>query len=237
MVARPASASLGPIASTSSSSSALAAVVPPHQHPPPHSPPSDSNERAPKKQKRVTKACDQCRRRRVKCEAFPNAPSIDSPCVICTEQGSAHECTFTRPTRKRGPQAGLTKNLAERITGLERFVGYLLAVEGEELLMAKYRAFFDQSDSSTDAAAQMAAWNRSQLSHLLENLVISPNTSSGPAILKQEQQRLDSELGVHDVPGCFCFDSRDRHSRRIVRPPLSICSVAGRVRYVCEYFQ
>ncbi|KDE05102.1 hypothetical protein MVLG_04542 [Microbotryum lychnidis-dioicae p1A1 Lamole] len=197
MVARPASASLGPIAPTSSSSSA--AVVPPHQHPPPHSPLSDSEERAPKKQKRVTKACDQCRRRRVKCEAFPNALSIDSPCVICTEQGSAHECSFTRPTRKRGPQAGLTKNLAERITGLERFVGYLLAVEGEEMLMAKYRAFFDQSDSSTDAAAQMAAWNRSQLSHLLENLVISPNTSSAPAIVKQEQQRLDSELGVHDV--------------------------------------
>ncbi|SCV67272.1 BQ2448_5918 [Microbotryum intermedium] len=197
MVTRVAAATSGPVASTSTSSSAAAVSLP--RHPPSHSPPSDSNERAPKKQKRVTKACDQCRRRRVKCEAFPDAPSIDSPCVVCNEQGTSHECTFTRPTRKRGPQAGLTKNLAERITGLERFVGYLLAVEGEDALMANYRAFFDQSDSETDASAQMVAWNRSQLPHLLENLTINPNASSGPTTVKQEQQHLESESGVLDV--------------------------------------
>ncbi|GAA5908523.1 hypothetical protein JCM5296_004783 [Sporobolomyces johnsonii] len=79
----------------------------------------------PQKKRRVTKACDQCRKRRIKCESYPKA-ALDAPCVICTDADQADQCTYSRPTKKRGPQAGRAKSLQERCEGLERLLGHLL---------------------------------------------------------------------------------------------------------------
>jgi hypothetical protein len=62
-----------------------------------------------------------CRRRRIKCESYPRA-AIDAPCVICTDAGNASECTYSRPTRKRGPQAGRAKSLEDKINTFERLM-------------------------------------------------------------------------------------------------------------------
>ncbi|GAA5932299.1 uncharacterized protein JCM15063_001183 [Sporobolomyces koalae] len=78
-----------------------------------------------KKKRRVTKACDQCRKRRIKCASYPNVP-LDAPCVICTEANQAAACTYTRPTRKRGPQAGKSKTLQDKVEAFERLLGHLL---------------------------------------------------------------------------------------------------------------
>ncbi|GAA5845931.1 hypothetical protein JCM9279_002428, partial [Rhodotorula babjevae] len=86
---------------------------------------ADSDGDHPQKKRRVTRACDQCRRRRIKCEAYPRA-QLDAPCVICTEAGHADGCTFSRPAKKRGPQAGKAKSLEERCSAFERLLGYLL---------------------------------------------------------------------------------------------------------------
>ncbi|GAA5897614.1 hypothetical protein JCM8208_000211 [Rhodotorula glutinis] len=88
---------------------------------------ADSDTDHPQKKRRVTRACDQCRRRRIKCEAYPRA-QLDAPCVICTEAGHADGCTFSRPAKKRGPQAGKAKSLEERCSAFERLLGYLLPI-------------------------------------------------------------------------------------------------------------
>ncbi|BGP04151.1 Zn(2)-C6 fungal-type domain-containing protein [Rhodotorula toruloides] len=80
----------------------------------------------PQKKRRVTRACDQCRRKRIKCDSYPRA-AIDSPCVICTEAGQADQCTYSRPAKKRGPQAGRARTLEEKCAVFERLMGYLLA--------------------------------------------------------------------------------------------------------------
>ncbi|GAA5879755.1 hypothetical protein JCM16303_004163 [Sporobolomyces ruberrimus] len=78
-----------------------------------------------KKKRRVTKACDQCRKRRIKCASYPNV-ALDAPCVICTEANQAASCTYTRPTRKRGPQPGKSLVLQEKCEALERLLGHLI---------------------------------------------------------------------------------------------------------------
>ncbi|TKA52821.1 hypothetical protein B0A53_04517 [Rhodotorula sp. CCFEE 5036] len=77
------------------------------------------------KKRRVTRACDNCRKRRIKCQAYPNPASIDAPCVICTDAGAPHLCTYSKPPRKRGPQAGKARSLAEKCATLQRLLGYL----------------------------------------------------------------------------------------------------------------
>lgn len=97
----------------------------------------------PQKKRRVTRACDQCvpffrfsvtrdtvltsnwrgrcRRKRIKCDSYPRAP-LDSPCVICTEAGQADQCTYSRPAKKRGPQAGRARTLEEKCAVFERLM-------------------------------------------------------------------------------------------------------------------
>ncbi|GAA5878676.1 hypothetical protein JCM3774_000447 [Rhodotorula dairenensis] len=86
---------------------------------------SDQDSDQPAKKRRVTRACDNCRKRRIKCKAYPDAASLDAPCVICTEAGAPDLCTYSKPPRKRGPQAGKARSLAEKCATLERLLGYL----------------------------------------------------------------------------------------------------------------
>ncbi|WWC93542.1 hypothetical protein V866_000377 [Kwoniella sp. B9012] len=62
-------------------------------------------------QKRVTRACDNCKSRRTKCEAASGAATTDSSdsqsCQGCIDNGLT--CTFEAPIRKRGPQPGSRK--------------------------------------------------------------------------------------------------------------------------------
>ena len=71
------------------------------------------------------RARNSCRKRRIKCQAYPNPSSIDAPCVICTDAGAPHLCTYSKPPRKRGPQAGKARSLAEKCATLQRLLGYL----------------------------------------------------------------------------------------------------------------
>ncbi|KAI8809508.1 hypothetical protein BJ742DRAFT_852606 [Cladochytrium replicatum] len=73
-----------------------------------------------KKRSRITKACDACRGRRRKCDG-------KTPCSSCLVYST--ECTFTAPTRKRGPrtrqQRKPSANLGQRLKTLENIIGNL----------------------------------------------------------------------------------------------------------------
>ncbi|ORY88663.1 hypothetical protein BCR35DRAFT_350894 [Leucosporidium creatinivorum] len=131
----------------------------------------------PNKRQRVTKACDQCRKRRVKCEAYPDA-ELGAPCRICTEAGTAAGCTFTRPSKKRGPQAGYAKNLAEKISAFERLLGHLILVHPPTLTVCE--TFFSPT-CTTSASEQTTAFNSSTLPNQLESHPLLKGSPTSPA--------------------------------------------------------
>ncbi|KAL8281232.1 hypothetical protein RQP46_006266 [Phenoliferia psychrophenolica] len=75
------------------------------------------------KRRRVTKACDQCSKRRRKCEGGTPA------CAGCIGQGKPEGCTYSKPARRRGPAAGYSqtaRSATERVRLLQLILGDLL---------------------------------------------------------------------------------------------------------------
>ncbi|ONH77862.1 Glucose transport transcription regulator RGT1 [Pichia kudriavzevii] len=68
-----------------------------------------SNQKTPRKRSKVSRACDECRRKKVRCNAIldPNTNEIQKICTNCEK--SNDKCTFTRVPLKRGPNKGYNK--------------------------------------------------------------------------------------------------------------------------------
>ncbi|KAJ6591294.1 hypothetical protein DFH09DRAFT_834512, partial [Mycena vulgaris] len=73
--------------------------------------------------RRSSKACDQCRKSKCKCER----DTVDA-CRSCVLLGT--ECTFLGPSRKRGPPKGYIDAIEARLHQTEALVGILLAAAG-----------------------------------------------------------------------------------------------------------
>ncbi|CAE7232211.1 unnamed protein product [Rhizoctonia solani] len=71
----------------------------------------------PLKIRRVTKACDLCRKRKARCDGDP---SSDRGCTLCTNTGVA--CVFTRFARKRGHESSHARELETQIIELEGII-------------------------------------------------------------------------------------------------------------------
>ncbi|KAI0894591.1 hypothetical protein F4806DRAFT_497837 [Annulohypoxylon nitens] len=69
----------------------------------------------PRKRSKVSRACDECRRKKVKCDAA--LETGDEPCSNCRR--SQIRCLFSRIPQKRGPSKGYIKELADRINHIE----------------------------------------------------------------------------------------------------------------------
>ncbi|KAI0871085.1 hypothetical protein GGS24DRAFT_77093 [Hypoxylon argillaceum] len=69
----------------------------------------------PRKRSKVSRACDECRRKKVKCDA--SSETGDEPCSNCRR--SSIRCLFSRIPQKRGPSKGYIKELADRIHHIE----------------------------------------------------------------------------------------------------------------------
>ena len=67
---------------------------------------------------KVSRACDECRRKKIRCDAVDETGN--TPCSSCARTGS--KCAFSRQPMKRGPSKGYIKELAERLNTLERQV-------------------------------------------------------------------------------------------------------------------
>lgn len=73
----------------------------------------------PRKRSKVSRACDECRRKKVKCDA--SSESGDETCSNCRR--SNVRCMFSRVPQKRGPSKGYIKELADRINSIEGKLG------------------------------------------------------------------------------------------------------------------
>ncbi|KAI0305366.1 fungal-specific transcription factor domain-containing protein [Multifurca ochricompacta] len=71
--------------------------------------------------RRSSKACDQCRKSKCKCERS----SGNEPCKACIMLGT--HCTFLGPSRKRGPPKGYIDAIEARLHQTEALVGIMLA--------------------------------------------------------------------------------------------------------------
>ncbi|KAJ4254349.1 Glucose-responsive transcription factor [Fusarium torreyae] len=69
----------------------------------------------PRKRSKVSRACDECRRKKIKCDA--QSDTGDTPCSSCAR--SSIRCLFSRVPQKRGPSKGYIKELADRIHSIE----------------------------------------------------------------------------------------------------------------------
>jgi hypothetical protein len=79
-----------------------------HQASPPAGQHINSNKRS-----KVSRACDECRRKKIRCDALDE----HEKCTNCKRSNSA--CAFSRQPLKRGPSKGYIKELAERLNALE----------------------------------------------------------------------------------------------------------------------
>ncbi|KAH8092449.1 hypothetical protein BXZ70DRAFT_453960 [Cristinia sonorae] len=70
---------------------------------------------------RSSRACDQCRRNKNKCEPATGAIAA---CRSCLSMGIA--CTFTNPSRKRGPPKGYILALERRLQQVEALLGTII---------------------------------------------------------------------------------------------------------------
>ncbi|KAJ3352391.1 hypothetical protein GGF32_003779 [Allomyces javanicus] len=92
----------GPVANAPAATS-LPAAMPAHDAPPPppgSAAPATGGSVPPRKRKRLTKACDVCRQRKVKCDGR-------IPCGPC-QLMAPEACAYAAVTRKRGPRRGRT---------------------------------------------------------------------------------------------------------------------------------
>ncbi|TFK29468.1 hypothetical protein FA15DRAFT_752599 [Coprinopsis marcescibilis] len=80
-----------------------------------------SNDKAVRR--RSSKACDQCRKSKCKCERS----SSNEPCKSCIMLGTP--CTFLGPSRKRGPPKGYIDAIEARLHQTEALVGIMLATK------------------------------------------------------------------------------------------------------------
>ncbi|CUA77621.1 hypothetical protein RSOLAG22IIIB_02638 [Rhizoctonia solani] len=71
----------------------------------------------PLKIRRVTKACDLCRKRKARCDGDP---SSERGCTLCTNTGVP--CVFTRFARKRGHESSQARELETQIIELEGII-------------------------------------------------------------------------------------------------------------------
>ncbi|KAK4171272.1 hypothetical protein QBC36DRAFT_199700 [Triangularia setosa] len=82
----------------------------------------------PRKRSKVSRACDECRRKKIKCDAQSEAS--EQACSNCRR--SSAQCLFSRVPQKRGPSKGYIKELADRINSIEGKLNSNVTADGSE---------------------------------------------------------------------------------------------------------
>ncbi|KAI3622119.1 hypothetical protein WG66_015820 [Moniliophthora roreri] len=86
-----------------------------------HSDDGDNQDSQAASRKRSSRACDQCRKTKSKCERGANE---GVPCKSCALSGTA--CTFLGPSYKRGPPKGYIRAIEQRWHQVESLLGVIL---------------------------------------------------------------------------------------------------------------
>ncbi|KAI1316649.1 hypothetical protein EDD11_009684 [Mortierella claussenii] len=90
---------------------------------------TDGDEAAPIKRKRLTQACDPCRKKKIKCDG------VKPSCANCTKLNG--NCTYLPSMKKRGPRQGYIELLEKRLDKMEQLLQHGSAAIDPELLDSK----------------------------------------------------------------------------------------------------
>ncbi|ORX49825.1 hypothetical protein DM01DRAFT_1325367 [Hesseltinella vesiculosa] len=191
-----------------------------------------ADEEPAKKRQRVSKACQQCRRKKIKCIGSPPA------CGNCNTLGLT--CHYLESKKKRGPPKGYMEAIEGRLQRLEALIGKyvqeddprsqaLLAelnspletVHGE---LVRPRPLFMQSRDLQDESTSMQ--------HLRQDAGDQENPNPPDEGSESNSPRHDQPYDVDDTPG-HRHDSHDRPQRQEEADRLDNMSIddAGQLRY------
>ncbi|KAK9370000.1 hypothetical protein V1509DRAFT_618224 [Lipomyces kononenkoae] len=108
----------------------------------------------PRKRSKVSRACDECRRKKIRCDATPeNGPEQCSSC-----QRVGEKCSFSRIPMKRGPSKGYIKELEDRLNTLENsFSTGDPATSRRNSAISEVRLSNDSSSTTNPTAAHKAS--------------------------------------------------------------------------------
>ncbi|KAL2263813.1 hypothetical protein VTK26DRAFT_4980 [Humicola hyalothermophila] len=164
---------------------------------------------APVKRQRVSRACDQCRAAREKCDG------VQPECFPCVSQNRS--CTYDVSPRKRGVQTGYIRTLElalgwvfERVPGSEESLSRLLAHEG-----GHGRSVFAGKDPS-NADRLHKRWRESRVHRSIDHILSGGSLSSpghdgrtslpdasdadGDVARRRSRSRSPGHVHVHGTP-------------------------------------
>ncbi|GJJ74816.1 hypothetical protein EMPS_07174 [Entomortierella parvispora] len=122
------------------------------------------------KRLRVSKACDSCRRKKVKCDA------LHPLCTNC--QTFNYECTYNDPTKKRGPPKGYIEAIEARLHRMEGLLGGLVKDKDPraEIVRAELDAMAREAEMTGLKLRRSKAYE--EINHAMT--ASSASSSSGP---------------------------------------------------------
>ncbi|KAF7532085.1 hypothetical protein G7054_g8263 [Neopestalotiopsis clavispora] len=133
--------------------------------------PSDTPALPLQKRRRVTRACDECRRKKIKCDG-------KQPCTHC--QVYSYECTYDKPSnRRRNPAPQYIEALENRL-------------QRAEALLKKFMPDLDLADPAMDPAVEQEFRLREQA----RAKAIKKEESAGPSSAKTDERLLSMISGV-----------------------------------------
>ncbi|KAL0931949.1 C6 transcription factor [Colletotrichum truncatum] len=163
------------------------------------------------KRRRVTRACDECRRKKIKCDG-------KQPCTHCSVY--SYECTYDKPSnRRRNPAPQYIEALESRL-------------QRAETLLRKFMPEVDLADPTLDPAVQQEFRNReharTQAAKLRHDPFAAPEKEDAQLLSMIEsigQLDLDDKGGwdFHGVSSGAVFLRRMKeHFRGMMGPPTKV---------------
>ncbi|WWD15991.1 hypothetical protein CI109_100415 [Kwoniella shandongensis] len=151
------------------------------------------------KRRKIQRACDVCRRKKIKCDGPMNSLSA-SKCAHCQEYGL--DCTYVEAAKRRGPPKGYLDTLEQRCGRLERILRQLYpSVDFSEYV----GPLPDRDDFDLNTYRES-----------LRSLQIPPYPAVKP--FKAPSRSLDSQPGASELPDA----SPDGSTTQAGSPPLRV---------------
>ncbi|GAA6028042.1 hypothetical protein JCM8097_001844 [Rhodosporidiobolus ruineniae] len=164
-------------------SSSTAGAPPPAQH---ALSPQENTSKS--RQNRVARACDACRKRKVRCDGSYGGPTetsqagvAEQPCSLCQAQGIP--CTFEQRIQKRPPPKGYVEQLEQRLEAMESLLQSLSGQTSSDLAAA--RAQQGSAPPAPPAAVAPTA---------------PPSVAGGAEVRRVSQERSASLSSYQDQP-------------------------------------
>ncbi|KAF9968043.1 hypothetical protein BGZ70_007055 [Mortierella alpina] len=183
------------------------------------------------KRRRVSRACDTCRRKKVRCDG------LQPSCTNCTTFG--FQCTFNDSAKKRGPPKGYIEALENRLHRMENLLGGL--VQGGDRSKFDLDSWKEEQDD--DLESFDSAWPPSPDTPLfMSNLPSLPTPASGHPERKDFSPSTTTKLSQHngqipdveDEDEVLPFDLEAREKINAIADNLSSLTLddGGFVRYL-----